>query len=142
MGIFWVGQQTQLNHLVRSSRSLTWLHLAFLFAVSITPFSTTFLAVFTVYRVALLAYWLNIFAMGTLLYLTWVCAVRNKLVKPEISPDASSSIEHRIIVSQIIYAGAAALCVFSTWLSLSIMVAVQIFYAFAPRVPWQRKRQE
>ena len=30
LGIFWVGQQTQLNHLERSSRSLTWIHLAFL----------------------------------------------------------------------------------------------------------------
>ena len=27
LGIFWVGQQTQLNHLRRSSRSLTWIHL-------------------------------------------------------------------------------------------------------------------
>ncbi|HEX8800258.1 MAG TPA: TMEM175 family protein [Terriglobales bacterium] len=30
LGIFWVGQQTQLNHLERSSRSLTWIPLAFL----------------------------------------------------------------------------------------------------------------
>src|SRR5580692_3250683 len=26
LSIFWVGQQTQLNHLVRSDRHLTWLH--------------------------------------------------------------------------------------------------------------------
>jgi uncharacterized membrane protein len=30
LGIFWVGQQTQLNHLRRSSRSLTWIHLRIL----------------------------------------------------------------------------------------------------------------
>ena len=29
LGIFWLGQYTQLNHLQRSSRSLTWIHLAF-----------------------------------------------------------------------------------------------------------------
>ena len=40
LGIFWVGQQTQLNHLQRSDRSLTWIHLAFLFVVKVTPFST------------------------------------------------------------------------------------------------------
>src|SRR5579863_7987342 len=34
LGIFWVGQQTQLNHLARSDRNLTWIHIAFLFAVS------------------------------------------------------------------------------------------------------------
>jgi len=35
LGIFWVGQQTQLNHLSRSQRSLTWTHLLFLFAVTL-----------------------------------------------------------------------------------------------------------
>ena len=30
-GIFWVGQQTQLNHLTRSDRSLSWMHILFLF---------------------------------------------------------------------------------------------------------------
>src|SRR5712692_354122 len=43
LGIFWVGQQTQLHHLARSDRSLTWIHILFLFTVSITPFSTTLL---------------------------------------------------------------------------------------------------
>src|SRR5579872_5972366 len=50
LGIFWVGQQTQLNHLARSDRSLSWIHILFLFAVSMTPFSTTLLAGFTAYR--------------------------------------------------------------------------------------------
>jgi uncharacterized membrane protein len=31
LGIFWVGQQTQLNHLERSERHFTWIHLAFVF---------------------------------------------------------------------------------------------------------------
>ena len=64
LGIFWVGQQTQLNHLVRSDRSLSWIHIAFLFVVSITPFSTAFLAEFMAYRLALLLYWLNILLLG------------------------------------------------------------------------------
>jgi uncharacterized membrane protein len=53
LGIFWVGQQTQLNHMENSSRGLSWLHLVFLFGVSILPFSTSLLAEFTAYRVAL-----------------------------------------------------------------------------------------
>jgi uncharacterized membrane protein len=32
LGIFWIGQQTQLSHLSSSDRHLTWIHLAFLFA--------------------------------------------------------------------------------------------------------------
>ena len=67
LGIFWVGQQTQLNHLERSNRSLTWIHLAFLFVVTITPFSTALLAEYTQYRFALLIYWLNILLLGVTL---------------------------------------------------------------------------
>src|SRR5260370_15017592 len=40
LGILWGGQQTQLNHLERSHRDLTWVHLAFLFAVTLTSLST------------------------------------------------------------------------------------------------------
>ncbi len=46
LGIFWLGQQTQLNHLARCNRSLSWIHIAFLFFVSMTPFSTALLAEF------------------------------------------------------------------------------------------------
>ena len=71
LGIFWVGQQTQLNHLAHSERHLTWIHLAFLFIVTIMPFSTRLLIEFVDYRTALLAYWANIFLLGAMLYLSW-----------------------------------------------------------------------
>jgi uncharacterized membrane protein len=56
LGIFWIGLQTQLNHLARSDRSLSWIHIVFLFTVSITPFCTTLLAEFPKCT-ALLVYW-------------------------------------------------------------------------------------
>ena len=59
LGIFWVSQQTQLHHLERSRRSLTWIHLAFLLEVTIVPFSTALLAEHEQYRIALLVYWVN-----------------------------------------------------------------------------------
>ena len=64
LGIFWVGQQTQLDHLVRSDRSLSWIHIVFLFAVSMTPLSTMLLAAFIAYRIALLTYWVNLLLLG------------------------------------------------------------------------------
>jgi uncharacterized membrane protein len=57
LGIFWVGQQTQLNQFTHTDRDLSWLHLAFLAAVAVTPFSTEFLAEFIGFRLALVAYW-------------------------------------------------------------------------------------
>ena len=57
LGIFWVGQQTHLNHLTHADRDLSWLHFAFLACVTALPFSTRLLAEFITYRTAFLIYW-------------------------------------------------------------------------------------
>lgn len=132
LGIFWVGQQTQLNHLARSDRSLSWIHLLFLFAVSITPFSTTLLAEFPEYRTALLLYWANILLLGSSLYFSWVCAVGTGLVKNDLSPGVPVAIKRRIVIGQSLYAFGALLCVFSTYWSVAFIVLVQLNYAIAP----------
>ena len=133
LGIFWVGQQTQLNHLERSDRSLSWIHIAFLFFVSILPFATTLLAEFPEYRVALIAYWLNILFLGAALYFSWVCAVGTGLVKSDMPALVSSAIKKRILIAQALYAFGALLCVVNTYWSMAFIIAVQLNYAIAPR---------
>src|SRR5439155_25718931 len=80
-GIFWVGQQTQLNHFARSNRNLAWIHLGFLLAVTLMPFSTKLLADFLAYRTAVVVYWLNILLLGAALFVSWRYAWRAGLVK-------------------------------------------------------------
>lgn len=139
LGIFWNGQQAQLNHLAHSDRSLSWIHIAFLFAVSLTPFSTTLLAGFTTYRVALLAYWANILLLGISLYASWVCAVGSRLVKEDMPAHVSTAIKRRILIAQSLYAAGALLCLVNTYVSIGWIVVVQLNYAIAPRLPWRRK---
>jgi uncharacterized membrane protein len=133
LGIFWIGQQTQLNHLARTERSLSWIHIAFLFAVSITPFSTTLLAEFPQYRIAVVGYWLNILLLGSALYFSWVCATRTGLVRDDVPPETSTAIKRRIVIGQALYAFGVLLCVFSTYWSIGFIVLVQLNYAIAPR---------
>ena len=140
LGIFWVGQQTQLNHLARSDRSLSWMHLVFLFATSMMPFSTTLLAQFTNYRLALVVYWLNIFLIGAMLYASWVCALGSGLVKPEMPPEVSSAIKRRILIAQALYAFGALLSVFNTYWSIGFILLVELNYALAPRLPHLRRK--
>ena len=135
LGIFWIGQQTQLNHLARSDRSLSWIHLVFLFAVSITPFSTMLLAEFPAYRVALIVYWLNILFLGIALYFSWMCATDKRLIKHDMPPEVPVAIKRRIFIGQGLYAFGALLCVFSTYWSIAFIVLVQLNYAIAPRIP-------
>jgi len=140
LGIFWVGQQTQLNHLARSDRSLTWMHILFLFAVSMTPFSTSFLAGFMEYRVALLTYWANIVLLGGGLYLSWSCALGIGVVRDDIPEGVVTAIRRRIAVAQSLYAFGALLCLINTYVSIGFIVLVQLNYALAPRLPWRGRR--
>jgi uncharacterized membrane protein len=139
LGIFWVGQQTQINHLARSDRSLSWIHIVFLFAISVMPFSTTLLAQFTAYRLALLVYWGNILFIGAALYASWVCAIGSGLVKEDMTPYISSAIKRRILIAQALYAFGALLCVVNTYWSIGFIVLVELNYALAPRIPRRRK---
>jgi len=134
LGIFWVGQQTQLNHLLRSDRDLSWIRLAFLFAVTLTPFSTMLLAEFVTFRLALLAYWCNILLLGAVLYGSWGYAIRARLVKDDMPADVPAAICRRIVIGQALYAAGALLCVINTYCSIAFIALVQLNYALAPRI--------
>jgi uncharacterized membrane protein len=135
LGIFWSGQQTELNHLARADRHFAWLNLAFLAAIAVMPFSTSLLAEFITFRLALLIYWLNIFLVGLALYATWTYATHAGLLKEGTSPAVSRAIKRRIIVGQALYAFGALLSVVSTYWSIAFIVLVQLNFAVAPRIP-------
>ncbi len=109
LGIFWVGQQTQLNHLERSDRDLTW------------------------------TYWSNILLFGVLLYLSWGRAVKAQLVKGDIPAEVPAAICRRILIGQALYAFGALLCMFNTYWSIAFIVLVQLNYAIAPRIGKRRE---
>ncbi|HEY0106006.1 MAG TPA: TMEM175 family protein [Rhizomicrobium sp.] len=133
LGIFWVGQQTQHDALIHADRSYTWLHIGFLMAVCLLPFSTALLAEFIAFRLALLVYWLNTLMLGVLLLAGWYRAKWFGLVDPDAPPGIDDAFVNRVIRAQGLYALGAALCVFSTWWSIAVIFAVQLNYVVAPR---------
>ncbi|MGA2347708.1 MAG: TMEM175 family protein [Candidatus Sulfotelmatobacter sp.] len=135
-GIFWVGQQTQLNQFARADRNLAWIHIAFLCAVSLTPFTTSLLAEFIHYRIALLVYWFNIVLLGAALYWSWSYATRARLLEDDVPAEIHSAVVRRIVIAQSLYAAGAALCFLNTYYSIAAIVLVQVNYAIAPRFCW------
>jgi len=136
LAIFWNGQQAQLNVFARANRHLTWIHMGFLFAVSVMPFSTKLLADFIDYRPALLCYWGNVFLLGFVLYCSWRYASRAGLIKDNTPAALSKAIVRRILGAQALYAVGAALCVVNTYVSIAFIVLVQLNFAGAPRIRW------
>jgi uncharacterized membrane protein len=136
LGIFWLGQGTQLGQLERSNRNYVWIHLAFLFAVTIVPFSTLLLARYYWLRVALIEYWLNIVLLGLTLLVGLEYGLRAHLFKEEDTHDLRVLMRGRILIAQSLYAVATLLCViFPTWVSIALITLIQVNYVLAPRVP-------
>lgn len=135
LGIFWVGQQTQLSRLDRADRDLTWIHIAFLAAVAVVPFTTALLAEFITFRTALVIYWLNIVVLGLALLGSWTYAARAGLLAEGAEADIGKAVVRRIVIGQALYAIGAALCVIDTKWSIAFIFAVQMNYAIAPRLP-------
>jgi uncharacterized membrane protein len=135
LGIFWLGQQTQLSQLARSNRDLTWLHFIFLAVVTVLPFSTRLLADFLTYRAAFLVYWFNILLLGASLYATWSCAERMKLIREEAQGDVSRAVKRRIVVAQSLYAIGALVGLINVTLGITLILLIQLNYAVGPRLP-------
>jgi len=136
LGIFWVGQGTQLHLLARSNRNYSWLQLAFLLAVTLVPFSTGLLARFPTFRVALVEYWLNIVLLGMTLLAGLEYGLRAGLYKATDMPEAARLMRGRILIAQSLYAIATATCIFApTWVSIALIFVVQLNYVIAPRIP-------
>lgn len=135
LGIFWVGQQTQLNQLARSNRDLTWLHLVFLAIVTVLPLSTRLIADFFAYRSAFLIYWANIFMLGLAVYATWIYAERAKLIREDAPQELSDAVRARVIIAQSLYAIGAIVGLFNVTLGIALIILIQLNYAVAPRFP-------
>jgi len=133
LGIFWAGQQTQLNHIREGTRDLTWIHLAFLFTITLMPLTTRLLAEFIAYRTALVLYWLNILLPGAILYWSWKHATHHNLIKEDTPGEIQGAICRRVLIAQSLYAFGALLCVVNNYLSIGFIVLVQLNYAIAPR---------
>ena len=138
LGIFWSGQQTELNHMARADRDLTWIHIGFLAFVSLMPFTTSLLAQNIELRLALLIYWANIAVLGAILLIGWAYSGRAGLRKEEAGPDVDRAVRRRILVAQALYAFGALLCVISTTWSIVWIVLVQLNFATGPRLPGMR----
>jgi uncharacterized membrane protein len=132
VGIFWTGQSTQFKYIEKSDRNLNWITLLFLLFVSLLPFTTAFLSEHITFKFAIIVYWFNILLLGIALYINWKYAYKNNFLTIADTEKAAvnTAISKRIIIAQTLYAGGALLCFASPYLSIAVIIAIQINYAF------------
>jgi uncharacterized membrane protein len=133
LGIFWTGHAAQYSRLEKSDRNLNWISIFFLMVVALLPFTTAFMNAHIHFRLSIGLYWLNIFLLGLLLFINLVYARK----KDYISGDADEkyqfyrSVRNRIIIAQVLYAVGALLCFINIYLSIAVIICIQLNYALA-----------
>lgn len=130
-GIFWTGHAAQYAHIKESDRNLSWLNLLFLLPVTLLPFSTALLGNYINFKFPIAIYWLNLFLMGALLYLHWSYAYKHHFINSETRELVDRPMRARIITAQTLYLISALLCFISPYLSVALIILVQLNYAFA-----------
>ena len=139
LGTFWLAQHTLLTILGRSDRKLTWIHLGFLFVVTLLPFSATLLADFVQLRLAIGVYWLNILLLG--LGLEWSSRYGRRafLAGDDQALARLATFRRRILIAQVLYALAALICLRSTVASVVALAIVQLYFIVSPRLSRRRR---
>lgn len=133
LGIFWTGQSVQFSNINQYDRHLNWISLFFLLFVSLLPFTTAFLSEHIHFKLSIGLYWLNILALGVMLYIHWNYAYKHNYVVAAGSEKEgiNKAVRRRIVFAQTLYLFGALLCFVSTYLSIAVIVLVQLNYAFA-----------
>jgi uncharacterized membrane protein len=134
LGVFWVGQQTQLHHMRGSNRDLSWIHLVFLLCVALMPFSTMLVADYITAQLAIVVYWLNIVLLGAALFASQAYAGRANLFRDDVTAEVRAAMRRRIVIYQALYAVGILLCLVSTYASIAFIVVVQLNAAITPRI--------
>jgi len=143
LGIFWTGHTVQFTYIHKSDRHLNWISLFFLMLVSLVPFTTAFVSEHLNFKFSIGLYWLNILLLGLVLFFHWTYAYRNNfLTLPNTQKEIiDKAIKGRIIVGQTLYAIGALLCFIDTYLSIFVIILIQLNYALALFSKQGKRRQ-
>jgi len=70
-----------------------------------------------------------------LLYVSLKYAAHAGLLSPDVTEDIGRASERRIVVYQLLYAGACLLCVVNTYLAITVLVLLQLNSVIVPPIP-------
>lgn len=133
LGMFWTGHTTQFQFIEKSNGHLNWINLFFLLFVSAIPFTTAFLGEFITFKFSIAVYWFNFFLIGVMLYVNWSYAIKHDFLSltGNEKTRVEAAIKRRIISGQSLVAFGSLLCFISTFLSIAVIIMVQLSYALA-----------
>jgi uncharacterized membrane protein len=132
LGIFWTAHTSQLHYIEKSDRNFNWINLFFLLFITLMPFTTAFLSEFIHYKFAIGLYWLNLFIIGVLLFWVLHYSLQHHLFEHHLADKSViiKVLKKRGIIAQSLYAAGAAVSFINTYISIAVLIAIQLFFVF------------
>lgn len=134
LGTFWLAQHTLMSFTDRTNRTFTWMQIAFLFVVTLLPFTASLLAEYVTVALAVGVYWLNLFLLGVTLATSSGYLARSQMVT-ESGAANLAIFRRRTAAAQIGYGLAALICLINTYASVVALAVVQLYFIVSPRLP-------
>ena len=135
LGIFWTAHSLQFTYIDKSDRNLSWITIFYLMFICLLPFTTSFLSEHIGFRFPMFLYWLNLLIPGIIMLLHWNYAYSHGYIKKQ-SIDIvliTKTIRKRILIAQSLYTIAILLCIINSYVSIIMIILIQLNFAVAFR---------
>jgi len=135
LGIYWVGHHNQYHYIRCTDRWLLWINVAFLFFVTLIPFSTALLGRYPAQQIAVVVYASNLIIVGILLLIHWRYATSQPgLVDSDLNPVLVRQASRRILLAPILLTFAVVFSFVSTIISLVLCAVIPVLYVLPRRI--------
>jgi TMEM175 potassium channel family protein len=102
IGVFWSAYHQMFNQIVGSHSTMTWLTLIFLFFITLIPFATNLQIGFG-YHILFVLFALVLTMAGALLTMTWLHAVKNKLIDENLTQRQIHNISLESVLPTVVF---------------------------------------
>ena len=103
IGVYWISYHQIFNHIVGSHSAMIWLTLVFLFFITLIPLATNLQIGFGRYQIVFALYALVLAIVGVLLTVTWLYAIKNKLIDENLTQNEIHSISLESILTPVVF---------------------------------------
>lgn len=135
LGTLWVGHHYQFHYIKRSDRTLIWINIVFLLAISFLPFAIGLIGSHGAERVSCIVYGATVNVAGACLLAQWLYATQNgRLTGRAASRAVVAALRGRVLLGTFVYGAGLAVAFVSAKASLVVYAAMPLVYLLPGKI--------
>lgn len=129
LGIMWFGHRMVFEYIGKTDRYFIYLGVLFYMVICFVPFTTQFLAKYTLQWYAIMVYGINLSLCNIALYFQWSYGIKKaSLLERPLPVEVKKEARILFLLSPVVYTVAIIISFFVPWLSIVIFVLTPIVY--------------